>query len=61
MLPELMLSLGLVNAMHSGQSLDLGILKQITYMGISIMLKSQGRENDQNAMHLPKPRKHLLV
>jgi len=31
------------------------ILKQITHMGISIMLKSQGRAIDQNALHLPKP------
>jgi len=34
------------------------ILKQITHMGISIMLKSQGRAIDQNALHLPKPKLH---
>jgi len=31
------------------------ILKQITHMGISIMLKLKGRAIYQNALHLPKP------
>jgi len=29
------------------------IFKQITHMGISITLKSQGQAIDQNALHLP--------
>jgi len=34
----------MVHAMHSGQ-------KQITHMGISIMLKSQGQAIDENALY----------